>query len=73
MMVAGRCFSSDRLANSAGRVQASCMAMGQAAGVTSALAAMQGTTPSKVALSEIKSELAKHNAIVVGALQDVGT
>lgn len=31
MMVAGRCLSSDRLANSAARVQASCMAMGQAA------------------------------------------
>ena len=31
IMVAGRCVSSDRLANSAARVQASSMAMGQAA------------------------------------------
>jgi predicted dehydrogenase len=31
-LVAGRCISSDRLANSALRVQASCMGMGQAAG-----------------------------------------
>jgi hypothetical protein len=33
-LVAGRCLSSDRLANSALRVQASCMGMGQAAAVT---------------------------------------
>jgi len=70
MMVAGRCLSSDRLANSAARVQASCMAMGQAAGVTAALAARQNTTPSQVALSEIHSELAKHDAIVIGKLRD---
>jgi len=71
MMVAGRCLSSDRLANSAARVQASCMAMGQAAGVTAALAVMHNTTPSKVSLDEIHSELANHGAIVVGALKDV--
>ena len=38
IMAAGRCVSSDRLANSGLRVQASCMAMGQAAGATAALA-----------------------------------
>jgi len=70
MMVAGRCFSSDRLANSAARVQASCMAMGQAAAVTAVLAVRQNTTPSQVALSEIHSELAKHDAIVIGKLRD---
>jgi len=32
LLVAGRCLSSDRMANSALRVQPSCMAMGQAAG-----------------------------------------
>jgi len=39
LLVAGRCVSSDRLANSALRVQASCMGMGQAAGANAALAA----------------------------------
>ena len=48
VLVAGRCLSSDRLANSALRVQASCMAMGQAVGVTAALAARSGSTPSRV-------------------------
>ena len=69
-MVAGRCLSSDRLANSAARVQASCMAMGQATAVTAALAAKKGISPGDVDLAEIHAELQKHNAIVIGELQD---
>jgi len=38
LLVAGRCVSSDRLANSAIRVKAPCMAMGQAAGAAAAMA-----------------------------------
>jgi hypothetical protein len=64
IMVAGRCVSSDRLANSGLRVQASCMAMGQAAGAAAALAAAKKTTPLNVPLSEIKDMLRKHDAIV---------
>ena len=64
LMVAGRCLSSDQLANSALRVQASCMAMGQAAGVTAALAARTGTTPLKVSLGDIRRELSRHGAII---------
>jgi hypothetical protein len=64
LIVAGRCVSSDRLANSGLRVQASCMAMGQAAGATAALAAKHGTTPLDLPLSEIKKLLRAHAAIV---------
>ncbi|MFZ9746856.1 MAG: FAD-dependent oxidoreductase, partial [Opitutaceae bacterium] len=64
LMVAGRCLSSDRLANSALRVQASCMAMGQAAGATLALAVRAGASPAAVPLAEIRRELARHGAIV---------
>jgi len=64
LMVAGRCVSSDRLANSGLRVQASCMAMGQAAGVAAALAAARHITPFKVPLKEIHEMLRKHNAII---------
>jgi hypothetical protein len=64
ILVAGRCVSSDRLANSALRVQASCMGMGQAAGATAALAASSGATPGQVPLAEIRAALAKHGAIV---------
>lgn len=64
MLVAGRCLSSDRLANSALRVQATCMATGQAAGAAAALAAKQGVSPGQVKATEIKALLAEHGAIV---------
>ncbi len=64
IIVAGRCVSSDRLANSGLRVQASCMAMGQAAGAAAALAAQRKTTPLKVPLKDIRTLLTKHGAIV---------
>ncbi len=66
IMVAGRSLSSDRLANSAARVQATCMAVGQAAAVTAVIAARKGMTPSDVSLDEIRDILVKHNAIVIG-------
>lgn len=64
IMVAGRSVSSDRLANSGLRVQASCMAMGQAAGVTAALAAQHDTSPLLVSLEDIRATLVRHGAIV---------
>lgn len=66
IIVAGRCISSDRLANSGLRVQAACMGMGQAAGATAALAAKTDTTPLKVPLSDIHDLLRKHQAIIPG-------
>jgi len=67
IMVAGRCISSDRLANSGLRVQASCMAMGQAAGATAALAAQRNTTPLNIPLEDIRGLLRRHGAIIPGA------
>lgn len=64
ILVAGRCVSSDRLANSGLRVQAPCMAMGQAAGVTAALAVRNKTTPLEVPLNDIKELLVRNGAIV---------
>ena len=66
ILVAGRCVSSDRLANSGLRVQAPCMAMGQAAGVTAALAARGETTPMEVPLKDVREMLMQHGAIVPG-------
>jgi hypothetical protein len=63
VMAAGRPVSSDRLANSALRVQASAMAMGQAAGAAAALAARMQTTPSEVPLAKLLSTLREHGAI----------
>ena len=64
IMVAGRCLSSDRLANSGLRVQAPCMGMGQAAGAAASLAAKQGTTPKEVPLADIHALLEEHGQIV---------
>ena len=63
-IVAGRCISSDRLANSALRVQASCMGMGQAAGATAALASKLKTSPLNVSINQIKSLIADNGGIV---------
>lgn len=64
IIVAGRCVSSDRLANSGLRVQASCMGMGQAAGVAAALAVKAGTTPLEVPLADIHAMLREHGQII---------
>ena len=50
LLVAGRPVSATREANAAIRVQATCMAMGQAAGTAAALAVKSGVTPRKISL-----------------------
>ena len=64
LLVAGRCVSSDRLANSALRVQPSCMAMGQAAGAAAALAASLGCPSRDVPLEALCTLLRENGAIV---------
>lgn len=64
LLIAGRSISSDRAANSALRVQASCMGMGQAAGAAAALAVKANLTPAQVPLTELRALLKQHGAIV---------
>lgn len=64
IIVAGRAICSDRLANSALRVQATSMATGQAAGAVAALACRLGCQPADVPLDELKSVLRDNGAIV---------
>lgn len=66
VLVAGRCISTDRETNSALRVKASCMAMGQAAGVAAALAIEHGGYVRDVSLEDVKEQLSKQGAIVPG-------
>lgn len=63
-LVAGRCISSDRLANSALRVQASCMGMGQAAGAAAALASRNKTTPLDIPIADVQHMIEEHGGIV---------
>jgi hypothetical protein len=64
MLVAGRCASGDRLANSAYRVKASCMAMGQAAAACAAVAHRNGVSIRQADLEEIRTLLRQNDAIV---------
>ena len=64
LLAAGRCVSSDRRANSALRVQASCMAMGQAAGAAAALGVALGVASRDVPIDRLRKLLADHGAIV---------
>lgn len=64
LLVCGRCVSSDNLANSALRVQAPCMAMGQAAGCAAAIAAKKNTAPVLTDYNELCEKLRGIGAIV---------
>lgn len=69
MLVAGRAVSSDHGANSALRVQASCMGMGQAAGVVAALAAEKRIDPREVSLGLVRKRLTELGHIVPSELK----
>lgn len=60
----GRCVSSDRDANSALRVQAVCMAEGQAAGCAAAIAAKEDAAVKDADIEKIKKELVRQGAIL---------
>ena len=64
VLAAGRCISGDTEASSAYRVQASCMAIGQAAGVAAVLSADKNITMSQVDVAELRQILTKYHAIV---------
>ncbi|HMP76088.1 MAG TPA: FAD-dependent oxidoreductase [Kiritimatiellia bacterium] len=64
LIVAGRTACGDPLANSAYRVQASCMAMGQAVGAVTAIAAQRHIPIGDVPLKDLRQLLTRHQAIV---------
>jgi choline dehydrogenase-like flavoprotein len=64
IIVAGRCIAGDKEANSAYRVQSSCMAMGQAAGAAAALAVQRNVDVADVPLPDLRALLRQHGAIV---------
>lgn len=64
LLVAGRCLSSDREANSALRVQASCMAYGQTAAALAYQALQEDCGVMDCDLEAVRDTLREHNAIV---------
>ena len=64
LLVAGRCISSDRLANSALRVQASCMAMGQVAGCAAVLACRERKSLLDLSIISLKELIEEYHGIV---------
>jgi hypothetical protein len=64
VLAAGRCISGDTDSNSAYRVQAACMAMGQAAGVAAAIAASKNIGVSQVDHGELCDGLIRQGAII---------
>ena len=64
ILVAGRTIGSDQLANSGLRVQATCMAEGQAAGAAEAIAAESGISVRHVLYGKLCEMLKKQGAIV---------
>jgi hypothetical protein len=64
LIAAGRCVCGDQEAHSAFRVQATCMATGQAAGAMASLAAARGVDVRDVPIADIHALLREHGAIV---------
>jgi hypothetical protein len=64
VIAAGRCISGDQRAHALYRVQASSMAMGQAAGAAAVLATREGGTVGDTSLDDLRSLLKEHGAIV---------
>jgi len=64
ILVAGRCVSSDRLANSAIRVKAICMAMGQAAGTAVAISVADNVGLRDIDIDKLKNTLRENDCII---------
>ena len=64
ILAAGRIVSSDRGANSALRIQATCMATGQAAAAIALVALSRGCRPIDAPTEEVRQLLRQHGAIV---------
>lgn len=62
LLLAGRCISGTHEAHSSYRVMPICMATGQAAGVTAAMAAKGGRSPKDVAVDAVQRELVRQGA-----------
>ncbi len=63
LLAAGRIIASDRMANAALRIQAVCMATGQAAGALAALSAEHNCEPGELPYELLRKELSANHVI----------
>ena len=66
LLVAGRSFSSDKIANDSMNLIPHCVAMGEAAGTAAALAVKQGISPRQVGYQLLQKTLVKNGAVLPG-------
>jgi hypothetical protein len=64
LLAVGRCISTSHEALATTRLTPSCMATGQAAGTTAALACAQGVSPAQLDVRVLQRELRKANAVL---------
>ena len=64
LLVAGRCFSSTHDAHASARSMATCMAMGQAAGIAAALSVTTGTDPRAIGADAVRERLLRDGALL---------
>lgn len=64
LLFAGRCISTDRIANGAIRLQPICMATGQAAGVAASVCAQEAVSPHRVRVEKVRDILRRQGALV---------
>jgi hypothetical protein len=64
LLLAGRCVSGSREAQSSFRVMGTCMAMGQAAGTAAAMAAATGTVPRLLDPQAVRARLLRAGAMI---------
>ncbi|MBN1672574.1 MAG: FAD-dependent oxidoreductase, partial [Kiritimatiellae bacterium] len=71
LLLAGRCVGSDYLANNTLRLIVPCLATGQAAGITAALAVRHGVAPRHVPVRELQDRLVSQGAYLAAPGQDL--
>ncbi len=64
LLVTGRCISADHEALGSTRLQATCMALGEAVGTAAALSAKHNQSPGEINIKELRKILQSHDAII---------
>jgi len=73
LLVAGRCFSSDLVANDVLNIIPYCIVMGQAAGTAAAIAAKAGLTPRNIDVKSLQLSLITQNVVLPQTTKDNGS